>query len=119
MGDESYKIVLYTESENENIPSEVKTLFEYINTGEYSKDDELISKIDQEITILKDKEEVQRFMTLEEDWRMRIKQENEKTWKEATKHNQLENARAFKENGVDLELIAKCTGLPLSEIEAM
>ena len=54
-------------------------------------------------------------MTLEQEIKLAAKHAAEKATKEAAK----ESARNFKESGVSLEIISKCTGLSLEEVEAL
>ena len=43
----------------------------------------------------------------------------EKGYKEAAVHEKLENAKKLRVAGVSLEIISKCTGLSLEEVEAL
>ena len=43
----------------------------------------------------------------------------EKGYKEAVVHEKLENAKKLRVAGVSLEIISKCTGLSLEEVEAL
>ena len=54
-------------------------------------------------------------MTLEQEIKLAAKHAAEK----ASEKEKLENARNFKESGVSLEIISKCTGLSLEEVEAL
>ena len=42
-----------------------------------------------------------------------------KAYKEAAVHEKLENAKKLRVAGVSLEIISKCTGLSLEEVEAL
>ena len=43
----------------------------------------------------------------------------EKGYKEAAVHEKLENAKKLRVAGVSVEIISKCTGLSLEEVEAL
>ena len=43
----------------------------------------------------------------------------QKAYKEAAVHEKLENAKKLRVAGVSLEIISKCTGLSLEEVEAL
>ena len=47
------------------------------------------------------------------------KEAYEKGYKEATTYEKLENARKLKESGVSVEIISKCTGLSLEQVQAL
>ena len=42
-----------------------------------------------------------------------------KAYKEAAVHEKLENAKKLRVAGVSVEIISKCTGLSLEEVEAL
>ena len=73
-------------------------------------------------------------MTLEQEVKLAAKHAAEKAAKEAAEKayekgykkaemkgvtEKLESARNFKESGVSVEIISKCTGLSLEEVEAL
>ena len=76
-------------------------------------------------------------MTLEQEVKLAAKHAYQKAYKEACEKfdkkaektqkeaemkgvkEKLESARNFKESGVSLEIISKCTGLSLEEVEAL
>ena len=76
-------------------------------------------------------------MTLEQEIKLAAKHAYQKAYKEACEKfdkkaekaqkeaemkgvkEKLESARNFKESGVSLEIISKCTGLSLEEVEAL
>ena len=71
------------------------------------------------------------FMTLEQEIKLAAKHAAEKAakeaaekayekgYKEAAVHEKLENAKKLRVAGVSLEIISKCTGLSLEEVEAL
>ena len=62
-------------------------------------------------------------MTLEQEVKLAAKhaakEAAEKAAKEATEKTAKESARKLKESGVSVEIISKCTGLSLEEVEAL
>ena len=70
-------------------------------------------------------------MTLEQEIKLAAKHAAEKAakeaaekaydkgYKEAAVHEKLENAKKLRVAGVSLEIISKCTGLSLEEVEAL
>ena len=73
-------------------------------------------------------------MTLEQEIKLAAKHAAEKAYEKgykeacekfdkkaekASKKEKLESARKLKESGVSLEIISKCTGLSLEEVEAL
>ncbi len=66
-------------------------------------------------------------MTLEQEIKLAAKHAAEKAAKEAAKEaaekasekEKIKNARNFKESGVSVEIISKCTGLSLEEVKAL
>ena len=61
-------------------------------------------------------------MTLEQEVKLAAKHAAEKAQKEAEikgVKEKLDSARKLKESGVSLEIISKCTGLSLEEVEAL
>ena len=46
-------------------------------------------------------------------------QEKEQAVNEACEKNKLENARKLKESGVSVEIISKCTGLSLEQVQEL
>ena len=69
-------------------------------------------------------------MTLEQEVKLAAKHAYQKAYKEAcekfdkkaekaSKKEKLESARKLKESGVSVEIISKCTGLSLEEVEAL
>ena len=62
-------------------------------------------------------------MTLEQEVKLAAKhaaeKAAEKAAKEATEKTAKESAKKLKESGVSVEIISKCTGLSLEEVEAL
>ena len=62
-------------------------------------------------------------MTLEQEVKLAAKhaaeKAAEKAAKEATEKTAKESAKKLKQSGVSLEIISKCTGLSLKEVEAL
>ena len=62
-------------------------------------------------------------MTLEQEIKLDAKhaaqEAFEEGYKKASENEKLENARNFKESGVSVEIISKCTGLSLEQVEVL
>ena len=58
-------------------------------------------------------------MTLEQEIKLAAKHAAEKAAKESAEKTAKESAKKLKESGVSLEIISKCTGLSLAEVEAL
>ena len=59
------------------------------------------------------------FMTLEQEIKLAAKHAAEKAAKESAEKTAKESAKKLKESGVSVEIISKCTGLSLEEVEAL
>ena len=103
-------IVLNTKSPSEEIPEELKPLFEYIEKGKVEQDD-FVHEIDEKVERANLDKEVRGIMTLEEDMRMRERRNMKKLKKEI--------AKGLKSDGIPIEVIAKNTGLTIEEIEEL
>ena len=103
-------IVLNTKSPAEEIPEELKPLFEYIEKGKVEQDD-FVHEIDEKVERANLDKEVRGIMTLEEDMRMRERRNMKKLKKEI--------AKGLKSDGIPIEVIAKNTGLTIEEIEEL
>lgn len=57
----------------------------------------------------------QQFMT----WEMALKEEGEEKWQEGAWQTKLETARNFLRENVSLEVIARCTALPIEQVEQL
>ena len=58
-------------------------------------------------------------MTLEQEVKLAAKHAAEKAAKESAEKTAKESAKKLKESGVSEEIISKCTGLSLEEVEAL
>ena len=58
-------------------------------------------------------------MTLEQEVKLAAKHAAEKAAKESAEKTAKESAKKLKESGVSVEIISKCTGLSLEEVEAL
>lgn len=114
LGDDSYIIILNTKSTKDGIPTGLKNLFDYINEGKIAKDDAFIKSVDAVVESLQSSKEVYAAMTMYEEFEIEkqrlIKQMHEQT---------LAIARTLKNEGTDIDLIAKATGLSKEEIEKL
>ena len=58
-------------------------------------------------------------MTLEQEIRLAAKHAAQAAAQEAAAHEKLENAKKLKKSGVSLEIISKCTGLSLQQVQEL
>ena len=58
-------------------------------------------------------------MTLEQEIKLAAKHAAKEAAEKATEKTAKESAKKLKESGVSLEIISKCTGLSLEEVEAL
>lgn len=79
--------------------------------------------LSEKVTRVKTPEDTKRiFMTLQQEIDLaasRAYEEGYKKASEAAEESILENSRKLKESGVSAEIISKCTGLPLEQVEAL
>ena len=101
-------IVLNTKSPIAEIPEGLRPLFEYIEEGKVEQD-AFVHEIDDRVEKVSLDEEVRGIMTLEEDMKMRERR-NLKKQKEQI-------AQSLKAEGVEINIIAKATGLTLEQIK--
>ena len=53
------------------------------------------------------------------DYKMDIAVKQEEAFAEGAKQKAIEAARKLKENGISVEIISKCTGLSIDEVESL
>ena len=58
-------------------------------------------------------------MTLEQEIKLAAKHAAKEAAEKATEKTAKESAKKLKESGVSVEIISKCTGLSLEEVEAL
>jgi len=115
LGDDSYKIVVNTTCNNTKVSDELKSFFEYVHLGVVNSDDNLINRMELKVRELSERKDVKTAMTLYDEMEMQKNIAKEDGYIEALQ----EIAKKFKEDGIDLKLIAKNTGLTLEEIEKL
>ena len=103
-------IVLNTKSPIAEIPEGLRPLFEYIEEGKVEQD-AFVHEIDDRVEKVSLDEEVRGIMTLEEDMKMRERR-NLKKQKEQI-------AQSLKAEGVEINIIAKATGLTPEQIRTL
>ena len=86
-----------------------------------SKKDKVINKYMEEVERINEDPEFYEYISAEEDNR-KIENSLKSQYKregleEGTRLAKLEDAKNFKENGVDIQIISKSTGLTIEEIE--
>lgn len=135
MGDETKKIYLNTQGAHGEISKGLKAFLSYVedSTPENAKnlDDPLVKKISDKVEEIKQNDERRGdFMTLDEYvyWenkeiaeatRKEVEAEKDREYAEKMKAKDIENAVAFKHEGIPLETIIKLTGLSAEEIEKL
>lgn len=119
LNDESYTIMLNTESAKLDIPEELKSVFDYINTGEVNPNDPLLVSIHSRVEELQDDEEVLTIITLEEQHALDTKWAREEGIEIGERNKSLETARILKQEGDSLEKIQRVTKLSREEIEKL
>ena len=107
-------ILLNTKCPLERVPSELRPLFEYIESGK-AEQDGFVLQIEEKVREAEFNEEVKRIMTVEQELKIqyRIGREN------GQEEMQQEIAKNFKNDGIPIEVIAKNTGLTIEEIEEL
>lgn len=82
-----------------------------------SKKDKVVEKYMKELIKVNEDPEFREYMSAEEDARKIENTIRSQYKREGRKESQKEMAKNFKNNGVDIEIIAKSTGLTKEEIE--
>lgn len=70
LGDESFIIILNSMCSEEKVPSNLRSLFRYINESEVTPGDRFLEKVHEQVEALQESEEVKSIMTLEEEIRI-------------------------------------------------
>ena len=83
MGDESFIIILNSKCSKEKAPENLRSLFRYINESEVTSGDRFVETVHERVEALQESEEVKNVMTLEEEFRIRLKRAAKEAAKEA------------------------------------
>ena len=107
-------ILLNTKCPLERVPSELRPLFEYIESGK-AEQDGFVLQIEEKVREAEFNEEVKRIMTVEQELKIqyRIGREN------GQEEMQQEIAKNFKKAGIPIEVIAENTGLTVEEVNEL
>ena len=127
LNDGGYTIIVNTKCPKEKIPQGLEGFFAYMDTGEVDESDQLVCKINESAEKANYEQEVESVMTLEEE----IKIQREYGLEEGLERGRAEGlergaanekreiAKEMLDDGMNIEKIAKFTGLSLTEIEAL
>ena len=83
MGDESFIIILNSKYSKEKAAENLRSLFRYINESEVTPGDRFVETVHERVEALQESEEVKNVMTLEEEFRIRLKRAAKEAAKEA------------------------------------
>ena len=146
LNDERYTIILNASCSVGKVPERFRPLFKYLNKGEVAEEDNFIEKIDARVREFQDDEEIKHMMSVEDEMRLAYEKKYEKkedemrlmyeekleqgrkqileqgrTEGEASGRaaEKLEMARALKDRGVSIEIIAETSGLSAEEIDKL
>ena len=143
LNDERYTVILNASCSTGKVPERFRPLFEYLKTGEVAGEDDFIEKIDARVREFQDDEEIKHMMSVEDEMRLayekkmerQLNERLEEAQKQALKQGleqgrtegeasgraaeKLEMARALKDRGVSIEIIAETSGLSAEEIDKL
>ena len=147
LNDERYTVILNASCSTGKVPERFRALFEYLKTGEVAGEDDFIEKIDARVREFQDDEEIKHMMSVEDEMRLVYERELERELKEGlekgleqAKKQGLEQgleqglkqgleqgielkaqemARALKDRGISIEIIAETSGLSREEIDKL
>ena len=112
--DGTSKILLNTKCSPDKVPEKLKSFYEYINDP--SKiDSKLVEGIDERVQKYNTPEWRERLVTLE----YMIAEAKEEGLEQGRTAEKIEMAKALKDKGVDIEIIAETSGLSVEEIEKL
>ena len=139
LNDERYTVILNASCSTGKVPERFRALFEYLKTGEVAGEDDFIEKIDARVREFQDDEEIKHMMSVEDEMRLVYERKLERELKEGlekgleqAKKQGLEQgleqgielkaqemARALKDRGISIEIIAETSGLSREEIDKL
>ena len=143
LNDERYTVILNASCSTGKVPERFRALFEYLKTGEVAVEDDFIEKIDARVREFQDDEEIKHMMSVEDEMRLVYERKLERELKEGlekgleqAKKQGLEQglkqgleqgielkaqemARALKDKGISIEIIAETSGLSREEIDKL
>lgn len=116
-GDKTYKIVVCTNNFDKADSNELKSLLNYLNSGEIDEYDSFVCELDDAVEEINSPDSIWResIMTIEEMMEFKHKEGKSEGKTEAKK----EIAKNMKESGENPENISKYTGLTIEEIEKL
>ena len=132
LNDERYTVILNASCSAGKVPERFRALFEYLKTGEVASEDNFIEKIDARVREFQDDEEIKYMMSVEDEMRLAYEKKYEKKLEQGRKQileqgrtegeasgrakREIEMAKALKDRGVSIEIIAETSGLSAEEI---
>ena len=147
LNDERYTVILNASCSTGKVPERFRALFKYLKTGEVAGEDDFIEKIDARVREFQDDEEIKHMMSVEDEMRLVYERKLERELKEGlekgleqAKKQGLEQgleqglkqgleqgielkaqemARALKDRGISIEIIAETSGLSREEIDKL
>ena len=119
LNDGGYTIIVNTKCPKEKIPQGLEGFFAYLDTGEVDESDQLVCKINESVEKANYEQEVESVMTLEEEIKIQREYGIEEGFERGAANEKREIAKEMLDDGMNIEKIAKFTGLSLTEIEAL
>ena len=125
LNDGSYTIIVNTKSTKDDLPRELKCLFNYINNEEVETEDSFISDLDHRVRLLNTDDNVWRreIMRLDQEIKYREARVREEGHAAGLSEGQDSKAKEIAANlkaaGLDIKTIADNTGLSEEEISRL
>ena len=130
-GENRYTIMLNSRADEDKTPDHLRDLFRYMNESKITGEDSFLQDIDDAVGNCNTPEGELMIMTIEQELETRYrdghrqgveegrKQGVEEGRKQGVEEGRKQTARALKQEGVQMELIVRCTGLTPDQIEAL
>lgn len=128
LGDDSYTILLNSKARKGEVSERLKNLFDYINTNKVAENDSLICELDEAVQKWNKGDKMDMLLTAtQKDQAIKEERARQEGIAEGRaegmaageRKRALEDAKAFLEEGINVEIIARCTGLNVEEIESL
>ena len=125
LNDGSYTIIVNTKSTKDDLPRELKCLFNYINNEEVETEDSFISDLDHRVRLLNTDDNVwkREIMRLDQEIKYREARAREEGHAAGLSEGQYSKAKEIAANlkaaGLDIKTIADNTGLSEEEISSL
>ena len=120
LGDDSYTILLNSKARGADISQELRNLFDYINSDRVAEDDGFIQELDDAVRIWNTGDKMDMLLTAtQKDQAIKEERARQEGIAEGKKEKAIEDARAFAREGVSADVISRCTGLTVEEVNAL